>query len=154
MRILVLSDSHGDRVSLFWAAEKEPTAEYIYMLGDGAYEMESLAAYYGDKKPCILVRGNCDFGSDAPAYDVRRVNGIGIYATHGYSEQVKYTYENLKSAARDAGCTVALFGHTHTPEVRYDDGMYLFNPGSIRSDSYGVVDITDGGIICINKKLV
>ena len=29
----------------------------------------------------------------------------------------------------------------------------MFNPGSLRSDEYGVVDIIDNGFICIGIKL-
>jgi hypothetical protein len=48
---------------------------------------------------------------------------------------------------------IVLFGHTHMPESIYKDGIYYFNPGSLKEGCYGVVDITDNGIICINKKL-
>ena len=153
MRILVLSDSHRDSFSLYNAIDREPTAEVVYFLGDGIYEAEAAAGRYTGQKQFICVKGNCDFYCDAPAKDIRTVEGVRIYATHGYAENVKYTYQNLFYAAEENGCTIALFGHTHTPYSEYRDGIYLFNPGSVREGRYGVIDIAEKGIICINKEL-
>ena len=154
MRILVISDSHRDVFSIFEAIDREPAAEIVYFLGDGNNEAGDAAAYYEGRKQFICVKGNCDFYVDVPAYDIRTLEGVKIYATHGYAENVKFTYHNLYNAAKDNGCTLALFGHTHEPYLDYRDGIYLFNPGSIKSGEYGVVDITQSGIMCINKKLI
>ncbi len=154
MRILVLSDSHKDSFALFEAIDREPTAEYVYFLGDGVSEAEDAAAYYGDKKQFVIVRGNCDFCSEYPARDVRTINGIKILATHGYAENVKYGLYNLENDARGLSCSVAVFGHTHTPFERFIDGLYLFNPGSIHDGEYGVIDIIDGQLLLTNKKLI
>lgn len=153
MRILVVSDSHRQRYNLFSAIEAEPTAEVVFFLGDGASEFEEARLAYSPEKAFIGVRGNCDFGSDLPERDIRTVGGIKIFATHGYVESVKFGLGGLIAKACENDCKLALFGHTHKPEVRYIDGIHYFNPGSIRDGSYGVVDITDNGIICINKKL-
>ena len=88
-----------------------------------------------------------------PERDIRNVNGAKIYACHGHNENVKYTYSHLKELARENGCNVALFGHTHTQYCDYDDGLYLFNPGSIRNGEYGVADIEESGILFTEKKL-
>ena len=42
MRILVVSDSHGDYNSLKKAIASQPTAEVIVHCGDGAKEVEAL----------------------------------------------------------------------------------------------------------------
>ena len=57
----------------------------------------------------------------------------------------------MVSAARENGCRVALYGHTHKGETHYDEGIYVMNPGSPSAPrdgraSYGVIDITEGGI--------
>ena len=36
----------------------------------------------------------------------------------------------LEQAAREAGCKIALFGHTHVSCCRYQEGLYVMNPGS------------------------
>ena len=51
--------------------------------------------------------------------------------------------------ARAKNADIALFGHTHRGLTRYEDGLYLMNPGSLTragEHSYGIIDITDGGI--------
>lgn len=153
MRIVVVSDSHRQKYNLFSAIESEPTAEVVYFLGDGESEFEEARLAYSPEKAFIGVRGNCDFNSDLPERDIRTVGGVKILATHGYVESVKFGLGGLVFSTVENNCKLALFGHTHNPEVQYIDGVHYFNPGSIRDGSYGIVDITDSGIICINKKL-
>lgn len=153
MRIVVVSDSHGDRYGMFEALEKEPTAEYVYFLGDGYREFEDLECAYEGRLGFVKVRGNCDLGCNFAARDIRTVNNCKIYATHGYMERVKYGIYELEHEARRENCNLVLFGHTHEKLNTYRDGILFFNPGSLRDGFYGVVDITDKGIICINKNL-
>ena len=133
------------------AIEREPSAEIVYFLGDGCHDYEDAIEIYGNKKAFICVRGNCDMYCDYPANDIRSIEGAKIYATHGYVERVKYGTYDLEYAAREAGCNIALFGHTHEALSKYSNGIHLFNPGSIKHGQYGVIDITDSGIICFNK---
>lgn len=37
--------------------------------------------------------------------------------------------------------------------MEYIDNMYVMCPGSIRDGSYGIVDITDNGILCYTADL-
>ena len=62
MRLVVVSDSHGDKWKLFDAIEKEPSADVIYFLGDGFREFNELYNEYSGKKCIIGVQGNCDLG--------------------------------------------------------------------------------------------
>lgn len=152
MRILVISDSHGDSYALRQAIEQQPTAKMLFFLGDGEYDTAFL-----DGSPSGMfvhkVKGNCDYGSSLPAYVVDEVGGIRIYACHGHMEQVKYTRQYLIDRARDNGASIALYGHTHVSDTTYCDGLWLVNPGSIRNDSYAVIDITEQGIMPILMKL-
>ena len=143
MRVLVLSDSHGDVYKLRRAIDSQPTAKLIVFLGDGEYDIDSVEC----RVPVIKVRGNCDFGSSLPLNFTDEVCGKKIYCTHGFRENVKYTTENLISAAKSHGAHIALYGHTHVPVTSYDGGLYLVNPGSVREGSFAVIDITDSGIM-------
>ncbi|MBQ7115281.1 MAG: YfcE family phosphodiesterase [Clostridia bacterium] len=153
MRILVLSDSHKHNFNLFSAITEEPTAEVVYFLGDGAREFEEAQFIYGKEQAFIGVRGNCDLSSFLPEKDIRTICNKKIMATHGYLQNVKFGLEDLILEAVSEKCDIVLFGHTHKPESIYKDGIYYFNPGSLRDGCYGVIDITENGIICINKKL-
>lgn len=149
MRVLVLSDSHGDVYKLRRAIDSQPTAKLIVFLGDGEYDIDSVEC----RAPVIKVRGNCDFGSSLPLNFTDEVCGKKIYCTHGFRENVKYTTENLISAAKSHGAHIALYGHTHVPVTSYDGGLYLVNSGSVREGSFAVIDITDSGIMPIIMKI-
>ncbi len=152
MRILVISDSHGDSFSIRQAVLEQPNAKILFYLGDGEYDLKLLEGM-GSNIFIHKVKGNCDFGSDLPASVIDEVEGIRIYATHGYVERVKYGRETLRQYAADNNATIALYGHTHVPDTTYDDGIWLVNPGSIRMGEYAVIDITEQGIMPILMKL-
>ena len=152
MRILVISDSHGDSYSIRRAVLEQPTAKIMFYLGDGEYDLDLVESM--SRAPYIhKVKGNCDWGSVLPARVIDEVDGIRIYATHGYVENVKYGLSVLRQYAADNNAAIALYGHTHNPDTTYSDGIWLVNPGSIRAGEYAVVDITPQGIMPILMKL-
>lgn len=151
MRILVVSDSHGDSYAIRQAVAEQPSARIMFYLGDGERDLELIE---GTSNLYIhKVKGNCDFGSSLPAYVIDEVEGQRVYATHGYVERVKYGTSLLRQYAADNKATIALYGHTHIADTTYSDGIWLVNPGSIRMGEYAVVDITSKGIMPILLKL-
>ena len=54
---------------------------------------------------------------------------------------------------RKEKCADIVFTVTHIPKSEYIDNMYVMCPGSIRDGSYGIVDITDNGILCYTADL-
>lgn len=152
MRILVISDTHRDYYSAIRAVQQQPGAEVILHLGDGADEAERLRRQYSEKM-VVSVRGNCDWGVETPPDALLRLENKTIYMTHGHLYNVKMSYYPLCCAARERHADIVLFGHTHTPVADYDDGLYLMNPGSLRDESYGIVDITPAGIVTNLLKL-
>lgn len=152
VRILVISDSHGDSYSVRRAVMEQPDVKILFFLGDGEYDLELVEGM--SRAPYIhKVKGNCDFGSILPASVVDEVEGYRIYATHGYVERVKYGTQLLRQYAADNKAAIALYGHTHNPDTTYSDGIWLVNPGSIRMGEYAVIDITPQGIMPILMKL-
>ena len=60
--------------------------------------------------------------------------------------------------ARQNGCDIALYGHTHIANILYEDGIYIVNPGSCSQsrngkESYAVIDIEPNGIMPIIVEL-
>lgn len=154
MRLLVLSDSHGDAFTLRKAIRQNSNADAVIFLGDGIHDWEYVTES-PINKTLIAVRGNCDFYENRyPLKAIEEFDGVKVYCTHGHSEKVKYSTEMLKEKARECGATIALYGHTHTAKSEYDDGLYVMNPGSVRDNSCGIVDITPKGIICYTKPIV
>lgn len=152
MRILVLSDSHGNDQSIARAMDAQPQAAALLFLGDGERDLD-LARALNPKLPICAVQGNCDWGSQL-SYEERMVFASKtFFFTHGHTYYVKHGLSQFLSAARCAGANVALYGHTHEPYVGYEDGLYIMNPGSVSGSrtgkaTYGYVDITAAGIVC------
>ncbi len=148
MRILVMSDSHGMYSNMRRVVMKHSDAEVIIFCGDGASDIEEIKREFTDRA-VIAVRGNCDFCTDNPNIETITLEGKKLFITHGHLYNVKSGLYNLACACREAGADIAVFGHTHLPTEIYDDGIYLFNPGSIMGyeGSYGLIDITPQGIM-------
>ena len=150
MRILVISDSHGDQWAVRQAIEAQPGADIILHLGDGARDMEDVAMSYPHKM-VYQVRGNCDFSSGVmiPYARDEILGGRKCFMTHGHLYGVKSDLYRITCAARERGAEILLFGHTHVPLATYDDGLYILNPGSVGHGDgrYGIVDITPAGVV-------
>ena len=154
MRILVMSDSHGRSSVLYEAIENEPTAAAVIFLGDGLRDAEEVAPIYPDRR-FYFVCGNCDPGAfNTPSVSEERFGGVPFLLTHGHLFGVKTGLGALKREALRRGVQVVLYGHTHIPDVRCEDGLYLLNPGSIaRKGTYGVVDI-DAGRVTVGTRVL
>ncbi len=150
MTILVLSDSHGSEKKLIKAIENVPEADAIVFLGDGERDFGHALAHcdlypYGAvRKEIYQVRGNCDRMSNEAVTLLADFDGIQTLITHGFDQSVKYGYGRLAAEAKHRGCRLALFGHTHRAGDAEVDGVALFNPGSIGSGSYGIIQVEDG----------
>lgn len=152
MRIIVLSDTHRSCRTFFDIVEKHwAEASYFVHLGDGERDVERVLDCYPGL-PLIAVSGNCDFASGLPQQEFLIQEEVKILCTHGHVYGVKESTERLEAAARQFGCHVALYGHTHVSAIQYRDGIYLMNPGSPscpvhKKPSYGIIDITPQGVV-------
>ena len=147
-----MSDSHGDYFSIKKAVESQPTAEAVVFLGDGYTDFERCKPLL-DGKRVYNVKGNNDFHCDYPKNAIIEEGGLKIYITHGHYEYVKSGLGGLLSVSRRNNCKLALYGHTHNQQEDNYEGVKMFNPGSVRNDEYGVIDIIDSGFICIGVKM-
>lgn len=148
MKIIVLSDVHGDRARARQVLMSQSKAEVVIFCGDGQWDVEQLKSEFPEKA-FYMVRGNCDWGSSLPLQDVINLEGVKIFFTHGHTYQVKMTEYDVKSAANSCGATVLLYGHTHNAVNYYEEGLYVMNPGSCSGygASYGIVEILPKGIL-------
>lgn len=155
MRIIVLSDSHGDYFALEKVVMRNTDADWIFHLGDGERELDRLIITHPAIAPKIIhVAGNCDY--DSLSEDVcilPVVEGHKILATHGHKYGVRCSVERLKMLAEEKGCDIILFGHTHVRCMRYEDGFHIMNPGSCScprdeyAPSFGHIDISPAGVV-------
>lgn len=144
-KLIVVSDSHGHLDVLKKIAQAHPDMDFMIHLGDGNREFLSLQ----DQIPeCQLrmVRGNCDFGSFAPATGQLVCSGRKILFTHGQDYYVKQTLDRLKLAGKAAKAAAILYGHTHIAHTEMDGGMLVFNPGCVsdyRNPTYGILTVDE-----------
>lgn len=151
MRILVVSDTHGRHMNLRRILELvEP--DKVYHLGDSEGFTDEITKAAG--VPCEFVEGNCDgySGMYLPGFLVMKVGNHNALLCHGHQLRVKYGPETLVKFAKEKGCDIALYGHTHIPHLEVIDGVTVMNPGSCsqprqdgRKISYGVLLVDDQG---------
>lgn len=157
MRIAVISDSHRRSGNIRKILDEQQNARHVFFLGDVTGDINDLIKFYPDKI-FHIVSGNCDIFSSYPSADIAEIGEHRIFFTHGHTLSVKYGTERLISAARTAGCDIALYGHTHVSKILYEDGIYVVNPGSCSEPrdggkSYAVIDIEKNGIMPIIIKM-
>lgn len=157
MRIIVLSDSHGNVSRLDAAVMAQKQARHVFFLGDCVSDIERVAAFRSDRI-FHIVKGNCDFLSDMPELSFITLENTKIMFAHGHTLSVKYSTDRLFCRAKTAGAQIALYGHTHIAGSEYRDGIYAVNPGSVAEsrsgpDSYAVIDITPNGIMPVIIKI-
>lgn len=146
MKILCVSDSHGDLDSLQKIVDRNPQARLLLHMGDGNRELEELSKLY-PKLEYAAVRGNCDRMSDFPVVESMIVRGVHILLTHGHLYSVKLGLSELYRLAAERRPDLCLFGHTHRPYCQHRDGVWYLNPGSAShlrgGGSYGLVTLED-----------
>ena len=152
MRILVLSDTHGDFYSMKKALDAQPNAEAIIHCGDGAEQFDYIKQTCADKT-IVGVRGNCDFSSKLPPVEVKEIGGKKIFVTHGHLYNAKYTIMDLIYAAREQGADILLFGHTHMPYVGWLGRVLLINPGALMDGRYAELTLEGERAIPMLKNL-
>ena len=147
MKIVVISDTHGDEEALRMVAMREYDADLYLHAGDVGLMGE------GATTPFAAVKGNCDFYSYPRDYHTQTPYGP-LYMRH-YPLDSDGAYE----AFAKKGWRIFIHGHTHTKECEKIGDLWVFCPGSISyprdgdKGSYLVIKIEPGQIIPIFKTL-
>lgn len=148
MKVLVISDTHGNAIRAFTAHARTEPVDAIIHLGDGSPDADMLREALDI--PVINVAGNCDPGSSAPRELLWECEGKRILLTHGDVYQVKSGLAKLRQRALEVGADAVLFGHTHQAFYENDSGLLMINPGTLANHghhrSYAVLNITPDGI--------
>jgi len=131
----VISDSHGNRKRILEALHYLDGVDHILHAGD-FYEDAKLVDSAVECK-VTAVAGNCDYMVRGPFEELFVLNGYRIYLTHGHLYSVKRNLKALVERAKELDVQVAVFGHTHTPQVSCEDGILFVNPGSVHSPRQG-----------------
>ena len=133
MRILVISDTHGNYPLALRAADMAEPLDAVIHLGDGADDAALLAQVL--EIQVVQVAGNCDLNPDAPGELLWECEGKRLLLTHGDRYGVKSGICRLEQRAVEAGADVVLFGHTHLPLITTLSGVLFVNPGTLMKSS-------------------
>lgn len=147
MKIYILSDSHNsfDFSNFLNIAQN---ADMVLHIGDGLRDIEDLKSVLN----CdfFYVSGNCDLSN---IYEqVVEVENHKIFMTHGHNYDVKYTLSRLKQKAKQVGADIVLYGHTHIPDITYQDNIWFINPGSLtrpredKKPTYCILTLSGGKV--------
>lgn len=146
MRILVVSDSHGDEAFLEIILRRERKCDMLIHLGDGADDVQRLLEYTANKS-VWLTKGNCDPAAYGFAEKhVIRANGKNLLACHGHRFNVKTGLDALYFEGLKEKADACLYGHTHISACEQENGMLFFNPGAVKNGRYGIITINNGVI--------
>lgn len=131
IKLLVISDTHGDTSLAEKVLEKHQDADIVVHLGDYLRDAERLHELYPEIR-FEVVCGNCDYvGGDIPMEKLLELEGQRVLLTHGHRYSVKWGIERLRAKAHYENIQLLLFGHTHICHTEYGPGYILLNPGSI-----------------------
>ncbi len=148
MKILIVSDTHKSHRNFEKVLEENKDIDMLIHLGDveGAEDyIEALADC-----PVHIIGGNNDFFSDLLSEEEFTIGGHHVFITHGHYYGVVTGEERLARAARERGADIVMYGHTHRPFYKEEEGLIILNPGSIayprqleRRASYMIMEIDE-----------
>ena len=153
MKVLVVSDSHGQDLYVAKALDREWPIDAMLHLGGSQEDQDGFACIVaGEDVPLYMVRGNCDYDPSYPLSRIVELAGHRILMAHGHLCSVSAGTKDLVENALGNACDIAIFGHAHKPVI--DDSepdLLILNPGSItyprqagRKKSYIVLELEEG----------
>ncbi|CAM3107983.1 metallophosphoesterase [Filibacter tadaridae] len=123
MKIIVMSDSHGDKETIKAVSLLQTDATFHCGDSELAFNDPVLSKVH-------KVRGNCDIDTRFPSSVVTSVNEKTVLAVHGHEHNVKQSLMALFYAAKECVADIVLFGHSHVYGAEVKDGILFVNPGS------------------------
>ena len=169
MSLVFFSDIHGVPYTLKRLLEHAQIlkAERLVILGDLLYHgprngvpdfydpVEVADLLNANKEKILCVRGNCDSEVDQMMlhfpvlsdYAELMEQGRRFFLTHGH----KYNAGNPPPIPDQ---TVLVHGHTHIPVFKEENGITIFNPGSISLPKMGFprsFGVCENGVLSVRK---
>lgn len=153
MKIIVVSDNHGDQAILTEIVERYSNQGLkIFHCGDS-----ELPANDPLLDRLVMVQGNMDTAHFAE-YQVVEVGDYRVLVTHGHKYNVNFDLLNLQLLAQQNQADICLFGHTHELMATKEAGLLIVNPGSISipkgqyanlKGTYAIID-DQKGVLSVN----
>lgn len=157
MKIFIVSDTHGNIMTMKKAIEREQPLDLFIHCGDVGVELRKILELIDC--PYHIIAGNNDFFSGLPRQDIFSIGKYSVLLTHGHMYGVYASYDRLYYTAVQNGINIVMFGHTHVPHIECTNGTWLINPGSIsqprtadRKYTYIIMEMDDLGHINFRLK--
>lgn len=128
MKALIVSDTHGSLWNFQTVIEREKP-DRVFHLGDSHNKEVEIQTYAG--VPVDIVRGNCDGGFFLEDEIVTTVMGKKVFMTHGHYYGVNSDISRIVARAKELECDIAMYGHTHVPDISYRENITIVCPGSL-----------------------
>jgi putative phosphoesterase len=147
MRILAVSDTHGDKLILEELLMQYPDCAAYFYAGDSELDADSSVF-----QTYQAVLGNMDWDDRFPKTLTKDVAGLRVFMTHGHYYGVRAGLTQLLDAGAAAGAQLIIYGHTHVALAQQHRGIVVVNPGSISQPRgplaqlggmYAVIDVDD-----------
>ncbi len=141
MKILVVSDTHGNEEILKQLKLKHYDVDYFLHLGDSCLPKSKIDGY-------ATVKGNCDFENYPIKLDFK-INEVTIHMEHG--DGFLFGFDPNKYIS-SLNTNIFLFGHTHQKLATKVGETFVFNPGSAtrprdsKKGSYLIIQLNDNTI--------
>ena len=128
MKLLIMSDTHGDAAVIERVKSYVPDADLIVHCGDS--ELDYAHPFLQGVQ---RVRGNCDRQEAFPEQIIEQLaTGDILFVTHGHLFNVKSTLMPLSYRADEVGATICCFGHSHLLGAEKIGNTLFINPGSLK----------------------
>lgn len=150
MKIMIVSDSHGDMENITEAINREKPLDMLVHCGDAEGTEGDISILA--ECPIWAVLGNNDFFSMLSKEHEFEIDGGRAFLTHGHYYHVSMGPQRIIEEGMSREADYVFFGHTHRPFIEEYDGMWVINPGSIayprqegRDCTYIIMNINDQG---------
>jgi len=127
MKILIISDTHGNLSNLKKVLEREQPIDQLLHTGDVIDDAEEIRELAGCA--CAFVRGNCDIFSREPLSRDFGLMTHNIHMEHGH--MLPDSFNSIAYKAESVGADILMFGHTHVPVITTVGDITILNPGSL-----------------------
>ena len=129
LKVVIVSDTHGHLENFNKMLKCEKPFDMLIHCGDVCGDEKIIMDMAGC--PCHMVAGNMDFYTYLPGLDIFELGRHKIFLCHGHHYYADQGTDFLAIAAKNEGCDIAMFGHTHRPLIEKNGGVMIINPGSI-----------------------
>lgn len=159
MKILIVSDTHGNHRNLDEVIEREGHIDMFLHMGDVEDDEHYIEAVLNC--PIHIVAGNNDFFSYLPREKEIQIGKYRVFMTHGHGYYVSMDTRRLKEEARERNVDIVMYGHTHRPDLDVSKDLIVLNPGSVayprqegRRATYVIMELDEQGEASFDLKYV